>query len=387
MHAGRHLGLPFSVWRLEDGKVIDIGNLVAPSWIDEAQHYIKFASRSKLKAHGKTMLRNLKIAVEYVASACLNNDVGQQQSDVPSCTGDSKTPEIPQLKTALVVGCLPSEVPASPPLQDKVSHEPLSALSIHSDNGVGQSLEKCNESGLLPCVSSNIDLTSIKASPSRQERVSTKTPVRMKSQRSMLGKVNLRILASAYIDASSCKRVNGKLVIEEEVLQKLSRLNTMNRRRERVTKGSNSLLSGVNGGSHICSACLISYDTFEELCKHFAVTHKGSASSETGCASAASSLQGDWKLPELTSLSNTFRNVRPLPAGCVQVEQPKNNLKLHFKQAKLKCSNAPVIMSSVDKLFVHLTGARVPYAEFASKTDLNPVVRLVKLPRIKQEPL
>lgn len=385
IHAGyHHLGRPFSVWQLEDGKIVDVGKLVAPSWVHEAQCYLKLASRSRLQAKGKTMIKNLKIAIEYVTSAALANEVEKPQpSTISSHTDDQRstctTPETPTWCTEPMVDSSHKRVSGSPPLQDKALHESPSALDDLSDNGTDRSSEESNHSEVMPCVLNDFD---IKPSPLQLlEFLSMKTPFCTKPKWSMNGKVHMRILSSVYIDASSCKKVNGSIAIEEEVLRKLSSLNTMHVHKKSASNGPSSLLSGVRVGSHLCSVCLISFGTFEELCKHFAKIHEN-ASTDIDSASASISLQGNWKLQEFTSISNTITNVKPCPGGHVQFEHSKSSVGLHLKQIKSKCFKSSAI---TDNLFVQLAGARVLYSQLASITNLNPVVRLVRLPVIKQE--
>lgn len=383
MHAGyHHLGQPFSVWQLEDGKIVDVGKLVAPSWVHEAQCYLKLASRSRLQAKGKTMIKNLKIAIEYVTSTALANEVEQPLPNTISSHIDDQrstctTPKTPTWCTEPMADSLHTRVSGSPPLQDKALHESPSALDDLSDNGTDRSSEESSHSEVMPCVLNDFD---IKPSPLQLlECLSMRTPFCTKPQWSMNGKVHMTILSSAYIDASSCKKVNGSIAIEEEVLRKLSSLNTMHVHKKSASNGPTSLLSGVRVGSHLCSVCLISFGTFEELCKHFAKIHEN-APRDIDSASTLTGLQGNWKVQE--SISNTIRNVKPCPGGHVQFEHSKSNVGLHLKQIKSKCFKASAI---TDNLFVLLDGARVPYSHLASITNLNPVVRLVRLPVIKQE--
>ncbi|KAL3181920.1 hypothetical protein MRX96_035865 [Rhipicephalus microplus] len=118
------------------------------------------------------------------------------------------------------------------------------------------------------------------------------------------------------------------------------------------------------------------------LCKHFAEMHENSFRN-IDSASTLVSLQGDWKLQGFTSISNTIRNVKFSSSGDAQIERSNRKIALHFKQMKSRYFKASAI---TDNIFIRVDGVRVPYSQFASVTNLNPVVQLVKLPVMKQEP-
>ncbi|XP_037287702.2 uncharacterized protein LOC119180680 [Rhipicephalus microplus] len=385
VHAGYyHLGQPFSVWKFEDGKIVEVGKLVAPSWVHEAQCYLKLTCRARLQANGKTMIKNLKTAIDYVTSAVLSNEVEQQQRNTTSSITDdlstSTTPETRIRCTEPMVDNLHTRVTGSHSFQGKALREPPSALDSLGDNDIDRSLEDSIHSGVLSCVPNDFDVMSSIAQ--LLKCLPTKTPFRTKPQRSVNGKVHMNILSSVYIDASSCKKVNGKIVVEEEVLQNLASLNTTHVHKKNVGKGPDSFLLGAHARSHVCSVCLISFGTFEDLCKHFAEMHENSFRN-IDSASTLVSLQGDWKLQGFTSISNTIRNVKFSSSGDAQIERSNRKIALHFKQMKSRYFKASAI---TDNIFIRVDGARVPYSQFASVTNLNPVVQLVKLPVMKQEP-
>lgn len=393
VHAGcQHIGQPFSVLRLEDGKVVDVGMLVAPSWVDEAQHYLNGASRSRLKATGKTLIKNLKKAIDFVASTCVESEVEQPQCSAMPTHADgnwrrpSATQEIPGQHTEPLDDSTDPEdndslfeADGGPTLQDQALHEPLSSLGVHSDS-TDQPSEESNIPTALPHALKGYGMASMIPSLQPQESISGKTPY-TESRRIRRDKCRLKILASAFIDASSCKKVNGRIVIEEKVRQKLSELNTMHTSGKKLTEVPSSLLSGVHEGSHMCSECLITVTTFKELCKHIVETHGASTASDLDNAGSVVSL-GYWAPQEFTSISSTFRSVRPFPDGHIRVEHSRNNVMLHLKQIKSKCFKRPTF---TDNLFVRHLGVRVPYSQFASIRNLNPVIRLVRVPVIKQE--
>ncbi|XP_070390388.1 uncharacterized protein [Dermacentor albipictus] len=391
MHAGyHHVGQPFSVWSLQDGKVVDVGMQVAPSWVDEAQHYLKGASRSRLKAKGKTMIKNLKKAIDFVTSSCVGSEVEQPQCSAMPTHADgnrrpSATQEMPAQHTEPMVNCIYADdgslfkAEGGPTLQDQALSEPLSSLGVHSDNSTDEPSEESNISTSLPYALKGAGMASI-TSVQPQESILEKKPC-IESQGKLRGRFRLKILASAFIDAAACKKVNGSIVIDEKVLQKLSELNTMPTPGRNSTKVPSSLLSGEHEGSHVCSECFISFVTFERLCKHIVKTHGATTASDIDSAGAVVSL-GDWAPQEFTSISNTFRSLQFFPSGHIKVENSRNNVMLHLKQIKSKYSKRQTI---TENLFVRHFDALVPYSQFASTRNLNPVVRLVRLPVIKQE--
>ncbi|KAL3181918.1 hypothetical protein MRX96_035863 [Rhipicephalus microplus] len=369
-----------TVWKFEDGKIVEVGKLVAPSWVHEAQCYLKLTCRARLTANGKTMIKNLKTAIDYVTSAVLSNEVEQQQRETTSSNTDdqsvSTTPEAHTQCPAPMVDSLYARATGSHSFQGKALHEPPSVLDNIRNNGIDRSLEESNHSRVLSRVPDDLDIMS--SIPQLLECLSAKTPFCTKTQRSVNGKVHMEVLSSVYIDASFCKKVNGNIVVEEEVLQNLATLKAMHVHKNEAGSGPDSVLFGAHARSHVCSVCLISFGTFEDLCKHFAEMHENSSRD----SASAISLQGNWKLQRISSISNTIRNAMPSPSGDAQLMPSNSKISLHFKQMESKHLKASIITDNV----IRVGDARVPYSELASVTNLNPVVRMVELPVVKREP-
>ncbi|XP_077502526.1 uncharacterized protein LOC144113356 [Amblyomma americanum] len=255
MHAGcLHLGQPFSVLCLKDGKVTDIGLNVAPLWIEEAQGYLRMVQPGKMRAKGKTMLKNLKRAVTYISSACLENVASQAE-----LLQSNAVPHSASLK--LVHGAEGTSLQYERTVDTVRSDTTvLSRRSVPS-----QLLYDSAPAGVVSNGSSNSSENQLTVaphtSPPHLQNASSST-----SQFTNARNVKWKILKSVYIDASSVKKVNGNIVVDSGVLRRLNSQLPVSS--PPVRKVSGSLCCRVNEGLHVCSECFLTFSTFEELAKH-----------------------------------------------------------------------------------------------------------------------
>ncbi|XP_077510254.1 uncharacterized protein LOC144121143 isoform X1 [Amblyomma americanum] len=372
MHAGcLHLGQPFSVLCLKDGKETDIGLNVAPLWIEEAQEYLRMVHPGKMQAKGKTMLKNLKRAVTYISSACLENVSSQTELLQTNAVSHSASlrlvhgAEGTSLQYERTVDTVRSDATVSSgrSIPSQLLYDPAPVGVVC--NGSSNSSE--NQLTVVPHLFKNLDLSLVDTSPPHLQNASSSM-----SQFTIARNVKWKILTSVYIDASSIKKVNGNIVVDSGVLQKLRRLNSqLPMSSPPVRKVSGSLCCRVNEGLHVCSECFLTFSTFEELAKHIVKLHSLDITNGFDLASAVLSIGDSSGLQGLT-----FQH---------DIKQSRDTAQLQLKPVQSEVQKRVV---DNRRLFVclHNRSVKVPYSQFSRAVNLNPIVKLVRVPMIKKEP-
>ncbi|XP_077502539.1 uncharacterized protein LOC144113362 isoform X1 [Amblyomma americanum] len=369
MHAGcLHLGQPFSVLCLKDGKETDIGLNVAPLWIKEAQEYLRMVQPGKLQAKGKTMLKNLKRAVTYISSTFLENVSSQAELLQSNAVSHSASLKLVhgaertslQYERSVDTVCSDATVSSGRSVPSQLLYDPAPVGVVC--NGSSNSSE--NQLTAVPHLFKNLDISVDTSPPHLQNNASSST-----SQFTIARSVKCKILQSVYIDASSIKKVNGNIVVDSGVLRRLNSQLPVSS--PPVRKVSGSLCCRVNEGLHVCSECFLTFSTFEELAKHIVKLHSLDIINGFDLASAVLSI-GD---------SSDLQGLR-IQLG---IKQSRGTAQLQFKRVQSEVQKREVDNNG---LFVclHNRSVKVPYSQFSRAVNLNPIVKLVRLPIIKKEP-
>lgn len=384
LHTGcEHPGQMLSVKCFRDEKVVDVGQQVQPLWIEDARQYLQKVQTKLFGVRGRGMVQKLKNTIASMASVCSDPEVGLREY---TATHDR-------------VADHPRQVPATQ-LPSTLCTAQRTGLRHMKEQTAEHSLQGQPWSSRVPCEKYVIEehfsghfsaykgpaADSVKHHPDiSRNSLPSEPPFTATLSR----RLNLKVRASAYVDPRYCKRVDGKIVVDELVWQNLLMLSAANRP---ISKGSlqEGPLDGNELGEkcHQCFKCSLHFASFEKLGQHIVLHHRDRVANRrfTGTLLRGKSQHLAQGFPS----NNVSEDIKPFAAASswlnssVQAESSTSDPSCKEVQLKTReCSNDD------SQLFVRLVSGnvRVPYSQLARSMNVNPVVQLCKLPTIKREPM
>lgn len=379
LHTGcQHPGRMLSVKCLRDEKVVDVGPQVLPLWMEDARQYLQKVDNKLFGLRGKSMVQNLKTTLAFMESVFSDLEVR-----LPDYTA-----------THDQVADHPGQVPATQLSTSCTAQE--TTLKHMKEQTMEHSLQGQPWSSLVPCerylteehLSDHFSAYKDPAADSVKHQLdvtgrtslSSEPPFTASSSR----RLNLNVRSSAYVDPRYCKKVDGKIVVDEFVLQKLLKLSAASRPISKRSLQEGPLARAeTSQDCHQCFKCSLRFASFEALCQHIVLHHKDRVLSPrcTGTLLGGKSQCFTQVFPS----DNVNEDIKPIATASwhnssVQAESSTSDQICKEVQLKTReCS------SDDPKLFVRLVSGnvRVPYSQLARFMNVNPVVKLHKLPTIK----
>ncbi|KAH9377063.1 hypothetical protein HPB48_011036 [Haemaphysalis longicornis] len=353
LHTGcEHPGQMLSVKCFRDEKVVDVGQQVQPLWIEDARQYLQKVQTKLFGVRGRGMVQKLKNTIASMASVCSDPEVGLREY---TATHDR-------------VADHPRQVPATQ-LPSTLCTAQRTGLRHMKEQTAEHSLQGQPWSSRVPCEKYVIEehfsghfsaykgpaADSVKHHPDiSRNSLPSEPPFTATLSR----KLNLKVRASAYVDPRYCKRVDGKIVVDELVWQNLLMLSAANRP---ISKGSlqEGPLDGNELGEkcHQCFKCSLHFASFEKLGQHIVLHHRDRVANRrfTGTLLRGKSQHLAQGFP-----SNISEDIKPFAAASswlnssVQAESSTSDPSCKEVQLKTReCSNDD------SQLFVRLVSGNI----------------------------
>lgn len=386
MHIGcQHSGQMLSVKCFKDQKVVDVGPQVLPLWIEDAREYLERGQFETMGLRGKAMVKKLKKTIAFMAS--VGSDLEMELPEPTATHGKvaghpRQAQPVPPLSTLCT-----AQRTGSKHMKEQTKEHSVQGQSWSSHAPSERDLIEEHLSGHFSAYSDPAG-DFVKLHPEVMDTSSLSGEPSFTSSQSK--RVNLRVHASAYVDPRYYKKVDGKIVVDECVWQKLLVLSAANQpiSKGSLLEGSHSLLSETTEKCHQCFKCSLHFPSFETLGQHVVQHHKDRLISRR-CTATVLGKKSKW-LTKVSPVSDVSEDVKPFSTAPSwlnsSVHAESSTSDPSYKQVQIKtreCSN------DNQKLFVRLStrDVRVPYNQFARLMNVSPVVKLCKLPTIKSEPV